>query len=171
MFASVKSEALRAAEALPTQVAAVGPLPCVQPEVVLETRRPGETLVALGTVKLLPKVNFLVFPQSARLVEAALTQGAAVGLLPGVRQPVSVHGPRVCKALAAVRARERPFPRVDFLVTLELTFLGELLPAERALVRLLPRVDAHVYLQGRQLVAVPAAQPAAVGGFGFERAL
>ena len=84
---------------------------------------------------------------------------------------MSVHGPRVCKALAAVRARKGPFSRVDFLVTLELTFLRELLPAERALVRFLPRMNPHVYLQSRELVAVPATQPAAVGGFGFEWAL
>ena len=68
----MKSEALGPTEALPAQVAAVRPLPGVQPEVVLETRRPGETLVALGTVKLLPKVNFLMFPQAARLVKAPL---------------------------------------------------------------------------------------------------
>jgi len=139
----------------------------VQPEVVLETRRSGETLIAFRTVKLLPKVNFLVFPKAPRLVEAPLTQGAAVGLLPGVGQPVSVHGARVCKALPAFRARKRPFSRVDFLVTLQLTFLGELLAAQRALVRFLPRMNPHVYLQRRELVTVSTAQAAAVGRFVF----
>lgn len=134
----MEPEALRAAEASPADVAAVRPLARVKPEMVLEAGRSRETLVTLGAVKLLPKVDLLVFPQAAGLVEAAVAHGAVVGPLSSVCEPVSVHGPRVCEALPAVGAGERFLPRVDLLVTFELTFLGELLPAQSTLIRFLP---------------------------------
>ena len=161
VFALVEAEALRAAESSPADVAAVRPLPRVEPEMVLEARRSRETLFTLGTVKLLPKVDLLVLPQAARLVEAALADGAVVRPLPGVCEPVAVHRSRVGEALPAVGAGERFLSRVDLQVTFELTFLGELLPTQRALVRFLSRVNAHVDLESGHLVTVSAAEPAA----------
>lgn len=93
MFASVEPEALRAAEASPADVTAVRSFSRVKPEVVLETRRSRETLLALRAVVLLPGVDFLVFPQAAGLVEAAVAHRAVIGPLARVREPVSVHGP------------------------------------------------------------------------------
>lgn len=103
-----------------------------------------------------------MFPQAARLVEAPVAHRAVVGPLSRVCEPVSVHGPRVGKALPAVRAGERFLSRVDFLVTFELTFLGELLPAQIALVRFLSRVNSHVNLKSRHLVTVSSTEPTAV---------
>ena len=51
---------------------------------------------------------------------------------------------------------------MDLLVTFELTFLGELLPTQGALVRFLSRVNPHVDLQSRHLVTVSSTEPAAV---------
>lgn len=162
MLPLVDAQALRAAEASRADVAAVRPLARVQPEVVLEAGGSREALIALGAVKLLPEVDLLVLPQAARLVEAPLAHRAVVRPLPRVREPVSVHGPRVGEGLPAVRADERLLPRVDLLVTFELTFLRELLGAHGALVGFLSRVDSHVDLKGGHLVAVPPAEPAAV---------
>lgn len=165
MFPSVEPQALWAAEASPADVAAVRPLSCVKPEMVLEARSSCETLVTLWTVILLSKMDFLVFPQASGLVEAPVAQRAVVGSLSCVREPVSVHGARVGEALPAVRAGERLLPRVDFQVTFELTFLGELLPTQTALVRFLTRVNSHVDLKSRHLVTVSSTEPAAVRAF------
>lgn len=162
MFPPVQPEALRAAEAPPTDVAAVRPLSRVKPEMVLEARRSCKTLVALRTVKLLPKVDFLMLPQAAGLVEAPVAHRAVVRPLSCVCEPVSVHGPRVGEALPAVRAGERLLSGVDFLVTFELTFLGELLPTQSALIWFLPRVNPHVNLKSRHLVTVSSTEPTAV---------
>ena len=162
MFTFVQPQALRAAESSPTDVAAVRPLPRVEPEMVLEARRSREALVALRAVKLLPEVDFLMLPQAAGLVEAPVAHGAVVRPLPRVRESVSVHGPRMGEALPAVRAGEGFLPRVDFLVTFELTFLGELLPTQRALKRFLSRVDSHVDLQRGHLVTVSSTEPTTV---------
>lgn len=137
VFASVEPEALRAAEASPADVAAVRSLPGVKPEVVLEARSSREALLALGTVVLLPGVDFLVFPQAAGLVEAAVAHGAVIRPLARVREPVPVHGPRVGKTLPAVRTGKGFLSGVDLLVALELAFLGELFPTHAALVGLL----------------------------------
>lgn len=142
----MEPQALRAAEASPADVAAVRPLPRVEPEVVLQARRSREALFTLWTVKLLPKVDFLVFPQAAGLVETPVTHGAVVRPLTRVREPVSVHGPRVGEALPAVRTGEGFLSGVNLLVTFELTFLRELLPTQSALKGFLPRVDPHVDL-------------------------
>lgn len=166
VFASVQPQALRSAEASAAHVAAVRPLACVQPDVVLQTGRPREALVALGAVVLLPQVDLLVLPQAARLVEAAVAQRAVVRPLARVGEPVSVHGARVGETLAAVRAGEGLLARVHLLVTFELAFLGELLAAQGALVGLLSRVDPHVDLKRRHLVTVSAAQSAAVRALG-----
>lgn len=133
---------------------------------VLEAGGPRETLLALGTVELLPEVDLLVLPQAARLVEAPLAHRAVVGPLSGVREPVSVHGPRVGEALSAVGAGEGFLSRVDLLVAFELSLLGELLAAQRALVGFLSRVNPHVYLKGGHLVTVSSTEPAAVGALG-----
>lgn len=161
----VEPQALRAAEASPADVAAVRPLSCVKPEMVLETRSSREALLAFRTVKLLPKVDFLMFPQAAGLVEAPGAHGAVVGPLSRVREPMSVHGPGVGEALPAVRAGEGFLSGVDFLVTFELTFLCELLATQGALIRLLSRMDPHVDLQSRHLVAVSSTKPTAVRAF------
>lgn len=134
MFASVEPEALRAAEASPADVTAVRSLSRVKPEVVLQTRRSRETLLALRTVVLLPRVDFLVFPQAAGLVEAAVAHRAVIGPLARVREPVSVHGPRVSKSLPAVRTGKGFLSGVDLLVAFELAFLGELFRTQAALV-------------------------------------
>lgn len=134
MLAFVEPEALRAAEAPPADLAPVRSLSGVEPEVVLETRNSGETLLALGTVVLLPRVDFLVFPQAAGLVEAAVAHGAVVRPLARVGEPVSVHGARVGKALPAFGAGKGFLPRVDLLVAFELAFLGKLFSAQAALV-------------------------------------
>lgn len=138
MFAFVEPEALRAAEAPPTDLAAVRSLPGVKPEVVLETRSSGETLLALGTVVLLPGVDLLVLPQAAGLIEAAVAHGAVIRPLARVCEPVSVHGARVGKAFPAVGTGKGFLSGVDLLVAFELAFLGELLPTQAALVGLLP---------------------------------
>lgn len=134
MFAFVEPEALRAAEAPPTDVAAIRSLSSVEPEVVLEARRSRKTLLALRTVVLLPRVDFLVFPQAAGLVEAALAHGAVIWPLARVCEPVSVHGARVGKTLPAVRTGKGFLPGVDLLVAFELAFLGKLFPTQAALV-------------------------------------
>lgn len=134
MFASVEPEALRAAEASPADVAAVRSLSRVKPEVVLETRSSREALLALRAVVLLPRVDFLVFPQAAGLVEAAFAHGAVIRPLARVREPVSVHGPRVGESLPAVRTGKGFLSGVDLLVAFELAFLGELFPTQAALV-------------------------------------
>lgn len=134
MFASVEPEALRAAETSPADVAAVRSLSRMKPEVVLETRSSGEALLALRAVVLLPRVDFLVLPQAAGLVEAAVAHGAVIRPLARVREPVSVHGPRVGKSLPAVRAGKGFLSGVDLLVAFELALLGELFPTQAALV-------------------------------------
>lgn len=162
MFSFVEPQALWAAESSPADVAAVWPLSRVKPEMVLEAWSSRETFFTLGTVKLLPKVDFLVFPQAAGLVEAPVAHRAVVGPLSCVCEPVSVHCPRVGKALPTVRARERFLSCVDFLVTFELTFLGELLPTQSTLIRFLSWVNSHVDLQRRHLVTVSSTEPTAV---------
>lgn len=104
---------------------------------VLEARSPRETLAALWTVEPLPRVDFLVFPQAARLVEAPVALRAVVGPFPSVREPVSVHGTRVGEALPTVWTGEWLFSCMDFLVACQLAFLGELFPTHGALVRFL----------------------------------
>lgn len=134
MFAFVEPEALRAAEAPSTDVAAIRSLPSVKPEVVLETRSSRETLLALRTVVPLPRVDFLMFPQAARLVEAAVAHRAVIRPLARVREPVSVHGARVGKTLPAVGTGKGFLSGVHLLVAFELAFLGELFPTQAALV-------------------------------------
>lgn len=140
----------------------VRPLAGVQPKVILEAGRACETFLALGTVKLLPEVDFLVFPQAAGLVEAPVAHGAVERPLPGVREPVPVHGARVSEALAAFGAGEWLFARVDFKVTFELTFLRELFSTHGALIGFFSRMNPHVDLKRGHLVAVPPTEPTAV---------
>lgn len=158
----VESQTLWAAESSPADITAVRPLSCVKPEMVLEAWSSCETLWTFGTVKLLSKVDFLMFSQAARLVEAPITHWAMIGPLSCVCEPVSVHGPWVGEALPTVWAGEWFLSCVNFLMTFELTFLRELFPTQSALVRFLPRVNSHVNLQSRHLVTVSSAEPTAV---------
>lgn len=114
----------------------VRPLAGVQPKVILEAGRASETFLALGTVKLLPEVDFLVLPQAPGLVEAPVADRAVERPLPGVCEPVPVHGARVSEALAAFGAGEWLFTCVDFKVTFKLALLRELFSTHGALIGL-----------------------------------
>lgn len=130
----------------------------MQSDVVLQTSRSGEALVAFRTLKLLPTVELLVLPKASRLVEGAWAVFAVVRSLSGVGEAVAVQRPGVGEAPATVRTVEGAFTGVHLHVARQLASLGELLATEGALVGLLSGVDAHVDLQGGHLVAVSSAK-------------
>lgn len=146
VLAAVQSQALGACEAHPTQVTHVGPLPGVQPHMVLQAGRSGEVLTTVWTVELLSTVDLLVLPEAPGLVESSRADFAEVGPLSCVGKPVAVHGSGVSEALSTVRTGERPLPRMDLEVACELASLGELFAAVGAAVGLLSGVDSHVHL-------------------------
>lgn len=85
-------------------------------------------------------------------LETLATDGAAVRLLPGVDQDVSLQVHVLHEALPAHLAQEAALLVVEADMRVQRLFLGEALPTEAAGERPLTRVDLHVRLQVATLV-------------------
>lgn len=132
--------------------------------VLLEVKVPAEPLAAhLARVRFLVIVRVHVEGQVVDLVKSFVADGALVGLLTRVREPVVLVVPFLVETLAAVFAHPGLEARMDSNVRVKRRTAVERFAARGALVRLLLRVNDLVSTQGARLPEALAANLADEG--------